>query len=174
MIGAMPGRLALALVAGVLALGGSPAQAAPTTDEGPPPVIVQRSIRGVQLGMDPARVRELLDRAPDSSRTDPHPIVERTKTWTFGALKVVFDGTKAGARVISVSTTSRVDRTPRGVGVGSKEMTVRRRVAGVDCRTEYGYRRCSIGKQVAGEPVTDFSISSKGRVWRIALSRVLD
>src|SRR5436853_605724 len=64
MIGAMPGRLALALVGGVLALAGSPAQAAPTTDEGPPPVIVQRSIRGIQLGMDPARVRELLDRAP--------------------------------------------------------------------------------------------------------------
>lgn len=170
----MPGRLVLALVAGALALAGQVAQAAPTTDEGPPPVIVQRSIRGVQLGMDPARVRELLDRAPDSSRTDPHPIVERTKTWTFGALKVVFDGTKAGARVISVSTTSRVDRTVRGVGVGSSEMTVRRRVSGADCRTEYGYRRCSIGKQVAGEAVTDFSISRKGRVWRIALSRVLD
>ena len=88
---------------------------APSGEDRPAPtVVVQRSIRGVQLGMDPARVRELLDRAPDSSRTDPHPILERTKTWTFGALRVVFDGVKAGARVISVSTTSKRDRTNRG------------------------------------------------------------
>jgi hypothetical protein len=195
----MPGRLAIAPAAIVVALLAAPAGAAaptpglspagenapsnagvpggmaPTGEDRPvPSVIVQRSIRGVQLGMSPARVREVLDRAPSSSRTDPHPILERTKTWTFGALRVVFDGVKAGARVISVSTTSRSDRTSRGVGVGSSEQTVRRRVKGAGCHVEYGYRGCWVGKELAGEAVTYFSISSKGKVWRISLARVID
>ena len=195
----MPGRLAVAPAAIVITLLAAPTGAAAPTagvtpaagaapsavvapnvmaptggDRPAPSLIVQRSIRGVQLGMDPSRVREVLDRAPDSSRTDPHPILERTKTWTFGALRVVFDGVKAGARVISVSTTSKSDRTSRGVGVGSSEPTVRKRVKGADCHVEYGYRGCWVGKEVAGEAVTYFSISSKGKVWRISLARVID
>lgn len=171
----MPGRYTIALVAAVVALlAASPAGAAPSSDPGPPPVIPQTSIRGIQLGMSPDRVLELMGRKPDTTTTQAHPIVERTKTVTWGRLRVVYDGVKPGARVITVSTTSRIDRTLRGVGVGSREDTVRRRVAGVSCQTEYGYRRCSIGKPLAGGTVTDFAISRKGRVTRITLSRVLD
>ena len=171
----MPGRYAFALVATLIVLLVTPlAVAAPTTDADVPPVIPQTSIRAIQLGMGPERVLELMARKPDTTSTQAHPILERTKTVTWGGLRVVYDGVKSGARVISVSTTSRRDRTVRGVGVGSTEDIVRRRVAGVACRTEYGYRRCSIGKPVAGNAVTDFAISSKGRVMRISLSRVLD
>lgn len=172
----MPGRLITAPVALVLLLAfplGS-ATPKPKPKRKIPPVVVQKSIRGVQLGMDTVRVREVLGRKPSKSRTSPHPIVERTRTWSFGRLRVVFDGTKSGARVISVNTTSRKDRTSRGVGVGTREPLVRKRVRGVSCRTEYGYRRCSIGKAKPGEAVTDFAISRKGRVWRVTLSRVLD
>lgn len=171
----MPGRYAIALVASLVVLLVVPlAGAAPTTGAEVPPVIPQTSIRAIQLGMGPERVLELMARKPDTTSTEAHPIVERTKTVTWGGLHVVYDGVKASARVISVSTTSRLDRTARGVGVGSTEDTVRRRVAGVACRTEYGYRRCSIGKALAGNAVTDFAISHKGRVTRITLSRVLD
>jgi hypothetical protein len=182
----MPGRLAIAPVAIIVVLLAAPSGAAapvpmaplplaPTGEDRPAPsLIVQRSIRGVQLGMNPSRVREVLDRAPDSSRSDPHPILERTKTWAFGALRVVFDGVKAGARVITVSTTSKTDRTSRGVGIGSTEPTVRKRVRGAVCHVEYGYRGCRVGKELAGDAVTYFSISSKGKVWRISLSRVID
>lgn len=124
--------------------------------------------------MSPARVRELMGRKPSWSRSQKHPIVSRTRTWAFGQLRVVFDGVRAGSRVISVSTTSRLDRTVRGVGVRTREPLVRARVRGVECRTEYGYRRCSLGKKVAGGVVTDFAISRKGRVSRITLALVLD
>ena len=184
----MPGRYLIALAATLVVLLATPlapvrgdmaapvaAPSAPTTAPSDiPPVIPQMSIRGIQLGMGPERVLELMERRPDKSTTQAHPIVERTKTVTWGGLRVVYDGVKAGARVISISSTSKRDRTTRGVGVGSSEDTVRRRVAGVACRTEYGYRRCSIGKPLAGNAVTDFAISRKGRVSRISLSRVLD
>ncbi len=171
----MPGRYAAAALAALVLLLAAPvALAVLATVDGAAPVIPQTSIRGIQLGMDPERVHELLDDKPDTTSTQAHPIVERTTTMTWGGLRVVYDGVKAGARVISVSTTSRLDRTIRGVGVGSSEATVRKRVPGVACRTAYGYRRCSIGKAIAGEAVTDFSISRKGRVSRISLSRVLD
>ena len=171
----MPGRYAIALVATLVVLLVVPfAGAAPSTDADIPPVIPQTSIRGIQLGMGPDRVLELMVRKPDTTSTEAHPILERTKIVTWGGLRVVYDGVKPGARVISVSTTSRRDRTVRGVGVGSAEETVRLRVSGVSCRTEYGYRRCSIGKPLAGNAVTDFAISRKGRVMRITLSRVLD
>ena len=139
-----------------------------------PPIVVQSSIRGVWLGMDAKRVREVMRKRPDKSRTDSHPIVQRTRTWRFGRLRVVFDGVKSSSRVISVSTTGRKDRTTRGVGVGSKEATVRRRVRGAKCRTEYGYRSCSVGKATAGQAMTDFAISRRGRVSRVTLARVLD
>lgn len=175
MMSGVPGRCSIALVATLVVLLVVPyAGAAPAADAGIPPVIPQTSIRAIQLGMGPERVLELLGRRPDTTSTEAHPIVERTKTVTWGGLRIVYDGVKSGARVISVSTTSRRDRTVRGVGVGSTEDTVRRRVAGVSCRTEYGYRRCSIGKPLAGNAVTDFAISRKGRVTRISLSRVLD
>lgn len=163
------------LIAASLVLLTAPlATAAPSTDSDVPPVIPQMSIRAIQLGMDPERVSELMDRRPDTTSTEAHPILERTRTVTWGGLRIVYDGVKSGARVISISTRSRLDRTVRGVGVGSSEATVRRRLPGVSCRTEYGYRRCSVGKVIAGQAVTDFSISSKGRVSRISLSRVLD
>lgn len=171
----MPGRYAIALAATlVVLLAAPPSPAAPTAGAAFPPVVPQTSIRAIQLGMGHERVLELMGRRPDAVTTQAHPIVERTKTVTWGGLRVVYDGVKSGARVISVSTTSRRDRTTRGAGVGSTEEVVRLRVAGVSCRTEYGYRRCSIGKPRAGNAVTDFAISRKKRVTRITLSRVLD
>lgn len=186
----MPGRYAIALAATLVVLLTAPpspaaptpgtllavplSAAAPTSGTDIPPVVPQTSIRAIQLGMGPERVLELMGRKPDTTKTQAHPIVERTKTVSWGGLRVVYDGVKPGARVISISTTSRRDRTVRGVGVGSAEETVRQRVSGVSCRTEYGYRRCSIGKPLAGNAVTDFAISRKGRVMRISLSRVLD
>ncbi len=132
------------------------------------------SIHGVQIGMSAAQVRRLLPRRPDRSYTRRHPILTRTLTWTWGKLSVVFDGTKAGRRVISVTTRSGKERTARGVGVGSTEEKVRQQVAGVRCRTELGYRRCVVGTEVRGQIITDFAISKKGRVTRVSLTRVLD
>ena len=54
------------------------------------------SIRAIELGMDPERVSELLHRKPDTSTTQAHPILERTKTVTWAGLRIVYDGLKSG------------------------------------------------------------------------------
>lgn len=166
-------RAGAALVASLLvvvAAAASPAAAAPVDAAR---VVPQRSIRGVTIGMGSDQVRRIQRRRPDRSYTRLHPVLKRTLHWVYGRMTVVFDGTKAGRRVVTVTTTSRRDRTASGIRVGSTEAAVKRRVAGVVCRTDLGYRRCVLGIEKAGRIITDFLISTKGRVARISLSRVL-
>lgn len=159
---------ALALVA-VLAL--SAAAVAATTRT--PRIVPQASIRGIQVGMTGAQVRRVAGRA-DAELLRSHPVLGRTKVWRYGRAAVTFDGTRSSSEVVSITTTSRSDRTAKGVGVGSTEAAVRTAVAGVRCVTELGYRHCWVGRQAAGQVVTDFSIGSSGRVTRVLLGRVID
>lgn len=159
---------ALALVA-VLALSAAAVAAAPR----PMRIVPQVSIRGIGVGMTGAQVRHAAGR-PDAEAVRNHPVLGRTKVWRYGRATVTFDGTRSSSEVVSVTTTSRSDRTAKGVGVGSTEAAVRAGVAGVRCVTELGYRHCVVGRQVAGQLVTDFSIGRSGRVTRVLLGRVID
>jgi hypothetical protein len=58
--------------------------------------------------------------------------------------------------------------------VGSSEAAVRAGVPGVRCLTEFGYRHCYLGRRARGQLITDFSLSTKGRVTKVLLTRVLD
>ena len=62
----------------------------------------------------------------------------------------MFDGVGPGRTVLSVTSTSKGDRTAAGVGVGSREPEVQRLVRGVRCATRYGYRSCMVGGGKAG------------------------
>lgn len=159
---------ALALVA-VLALGAAAAGAPPR----PKRIVPQVSIRGIQIGMTGAQVRKAAGRA-DARSVRNHPVLGRTRVWRYGRATVTFDGTRSSSEVVSVMTTSRSDRTAKGVGVGSTEAVVRARVPGVRCVTELGYRHCVVGRQLAGRVVTDFSVGRTGRVTRVLLGRVID
>ncbi len=138
-----------------------------------PPMVPQASIRGIALGMTPADVRTRLG-APAASGVSPNPIIGKVRIWRYSGLRIVFDGVKAGRTVLSVTTTSRGDRTAADVGIGSTEADVQRLVAGVRCATRYGYRSCMIGAGKPGQVVTDFAISRAGKVGRVALSTVVD
>lgn len=159
---------ALALVA-VLALSAAAVAAAPR----PMRIVPQVSIRGIGVGMTGAQVRRAAGR-PDAEEVRSHPVLGRTKVWRYGRATVTFDGRRSSSLVVSITTTSRSDRTATGVGVGSTEAAVRAAVAGARCVTELGYRHCVVGRQVAGRVVTDFSIGSSGRVTRVLLGRVID
>ena len=136
-------------------------------------LIPQVSIRGVSLGMTPAQTEAVLGR-PDARHKGRQPGIGATLTLTFGLVTVRFDGVKPSSEAVTITTTSRKERTARGVGVGSSEAIVRQRVPGVKCLEEYGYRHCVVGVQKAGQVVTDFSIGGSGRVTRISLARMLD
>jgi hypothetical protein len=153
-------RLALALAVVAAALGA----AAPIDAR----IVVQHGIGGVELRMTKAQVRSKLGR----------PIRIRRGTNEFGRyveflyprVTVSFQG---GLRVTGVRTRSRLERTRRGIGVGSTEAQLKARVAGVRCRTEGGLRHCFLGRFRPGRVITDFSIRN-GRVTSVVIGFVLD
>jgi hypothetical protein len=130
---------------------------------------VDKGIAGARLGNTKAEVRAALGRpaAITNGTNDFGPFT----TYRYrGGVLVNFQGRTS---VTSVSTGGRGDRTARGVGVGSRESTVRRRVRGVRCETVAGFRSCHTHKFRAGQVVTDFLIK-RGKVTRVTVGRVLD
>ncbi len=130
---------------------------------------VDRGIAGARLGNSRAEVRAALG-APESTRSGTNDFGTFLQ-WRFrGGITVIFQGRR---EVSTVSTTGRGDRTVRGVGVGSTERAVRRRVRGIRCETIVGTRSCHTGRFTAGEIVTDFLLRG-GKVRRVSIGRVFD
>ena len=136
-------------------------------------LVPQGSIRGVKVGMTLTQVRERLGN-PTSNRATRHPILGLTRTLRYGQLTVSLDGRASTAPVTAVVTESRADRTASGLGVGSTERQLRSGLKGLKCETELGYRTCVLGVLRPGRLVTDFSLSTSGRVKRVTLGRVID
>jgi hypothetical protein len=132
-------------------------------------VQVDKGIAGARLGNTKAQVRAALGR-PASVNNGTNDFGPFTTYRYRGGITVGFQGR---TEVTSVSTTGRGDRTARGVGVGSRESTVRRRVRGVRCETVAGTRSCHTHRFRIGEVVTDFLIEH-GRVTRVTVGRVID
>jgi hypothetical protein len=136
-------------------------------------LVPQGSIRGVKVGMTLTQVRERLGN-PTSNRATRHPILGLTRTLRYGQLTVSLDGRASTAPVTAVVTESRADRTASGLGVGSTERQLRAGLKGLKCETDLGYRTCVLGVLRPGRLVTDFSLSTSGRVKRVTLGRVID
>ncbi len=163
--------LALALPAGAGAADPVPARAPGAAANGS--LVPQGSIRGVKVGMTLTQVRERLGN-PTSNRATRHPILGLTRTLRYGQLTVSLDGRASTAPVTAVETESRADRTAAGLGVGSTERQLRSGLKGLKCETDLGYRTCVLGVLRPGRLVTDFSLSTSGRVKRVTLGRVID
>lgn len=130
-----------------------------------------RGIAGVRMDMTEEQVRAAKGE-PVSSRTLPDEIRGQVRELRYPGLRIVL-GVESG--VTLVAATTRRERTAEGVGVGSAESTVRRRVRGVRCATELGRRACRRGRLEAGRVVTDFRIGPRtGRVREVIVARVID
>jgi hypothetical protein len=130
---------------------------------------VDKGIAGARIGNTRAEVRAALG-TPRTVKHGTNDFGSFTEFRYAGGLRVDFQG---NTKVTSVTTTGRGDRTARGVGVGSSERSVRRRVAGVTCETTAGTRSCHTGDFLPGKRVTDFRIRHK-RVTRVTVGIVID
>ena len=158
-------RLALSLLAAALA-----ALAALALPAAAPALIqVDKGIAGARLDNTRAEVRAALGK-PARTRSGTNDFGPWLRYEYRGGIHVLFQGR---VRVSAVTTTGRGDRTARGVGVGSTEAAVRRRVRGVRCETIVGSRSCHTGRFTAGEIITDFLLRD-GKVWRVSVGRVID
>jgi hypothetical protein len=158
----------LAIYAGVLALpvlavGGAPAQAK---------IVPQQGMKGIRLGMTVRQVRDRLG-APDKVIFRHDEIQGRIRIYAYGLTRASFSP-GADARVNTISTTSRQERTSRGVGVGSARTQVARKVPAVRCRVEFGTDHCYVGSFNPGRRVTDFLFGPSGRVRRVTVGFVID
>ena len=134
---------------------------------------LKRSIAGVALDDTEYEVRS---RHGEPSRTEPSDLHFGWTRWIYSARRLSVTFTSAG-RVWDVRTTAGRDRTRRGVGVGSSERTVRRKVPGVRCQAYGGppryrhWRTCTDTRTYRG-PFTQF-ILVRGRVFRVKVAKGL-
>ena len=131
---------------------------------------LNRGIAGVRLNNTKAEVRAALGK-PRRVIHGMNDFGAFTRFRYTGRIDVIF---QSGNRGTSVTTRGLGDRTARGVGVGSRERTVKRRTPGVKCETFIGgIRSCHTGTFGAGTRVTDFRIRNN-RVTRVTVARVID
>jgi hypothetical protein len=153
-------RIAFA-AATVLLLAAAPARAV---------IRPQKGMAGVRLDMTQTQMRAVLgkpmlvkqgmdDFGPFTQFVYPHSIA------------VTFQGNR---RVTGISTRGRTEKTERGVGVGSTEGAVKRKVGHVRCETISGEHTCHVGRFAAGHRVTVFVISKTGHVRTVTVGFVLD
>lgn len=143
---------ALAAVALLFAVAAAPASAR---------IVPQQGIAGVKLKMTRSQVVAAKGK-PDAERVVSNEIIGRVRTMRYGGTRVSFGGTAASAWVIGVRTIDRGERTRSGVGVGSSAAEVSAGVAGVSCRTEFGFSHCAKGNFLPGNRVTDFILDGPG------------
>jgi hypothetical protein len=119
-------------------------------------------IGGVKLGVSLSEVRAVLGQP--SEVKEAHAPQARRHVYRRAKLVVTF----SEGRVVAVETTSRAQRTPRGVRVGMSKRKMRRLIRGERCSYAEGRTICSLER---GATVMDF-VTRKRRVVAIAVSRV--
>jgi hypothetical protein len=131
---------------------------------------VDKGIAGVRINNTKSQVRAALGK-PNHVTNGTNEFGAFTEFRYTGGIRVLFQG---ATRVSSVDTSGLGDRTRRGVGVGSTERAVRRKVPGVTCETIAGFRSCHTGDFMPGQRITDFQLDANKRVKRITVGIVID
>lgn len=130
----------------------------------------QKGMAGVRLGMTQSQMRGVLG-DPTRVKQGENDFGPFTQFVYPHSITVTFQGNR---RVTGIITRGRTEKTERGVGVGSSETAVRRKVGHVHCETISGSHMCHVGSFRAGHRVTVFLISKTGIVVSVTVGFVLD
>jgi hypothetical protein len=127
-------------------------------------IVVQHGIAGVRLHMTKSQVRALLG-APKHIQTGRNDFGRYT-TFRYPRVSVTF---QSGVKVTGMRTSSPLERTTAGVGVGATRARVKSGVPGVRCQSQ----QCIVGRFTPGSVVTSF-ILRHGRVSAVVVGIVID
>jgi hypothetical protein len=127
-------------------------------------IVVQQGIAGARLHMTKAQVRALLG-APKHIQTGRNDFGRYT-IFRYPRVSVTF---QSGAKVTGMRTSSPLERTATGVGVGSSRAKVKAGVPGARCQSQ----QCVVGRFTPGSVVTSF-ILAHGRVSAVVVGIVID
>jgi hypothetical protein len=127
-------------------------------------IVVQKGIAGVRLHMTKAQVRARLGRPPHVQTG--HNDFGRYTNFLYPRVRVTF---QSGARVTGMRTTSPLERTATGLGVGSTKAKVKAGVPGARCEAQ----QCVVGRFTPGTVVTSFLLEH-GRVRAVVVGIVID
>jgi hypothetical protein len=131
-------------------------------------IVPQRGIAGANLDMTQAQVRAKLGK-PDKVQYPKSPIFGKYTTWFYGRTSVDMFRNQSG-KVFNLSTTAKSEKTSTGIGVGATATAVKANVKGSRCDQSH----CWVGRFEGGRKVTDFQLSTAGRVTRVTIGYVLD
>jgi hypothetical protein len=127
-------------------------------------ITVNRGVAAIGLGMTAAEVRARLGKPS----LDAVSGATRNYVYRRRALVVAL----VRSRVVIVSTRSPRERTAGGIGVGSTDADVRRRVRGARCAATADVQFCRVGSIRPGRRSTTFQIQ-QGRVVTVTVARGL-
>ena len=138
-------------------------------------IVPGEGMAGVEIGMIEADVIDTLGK-PDARRTvsddfGPHL---RLRYASHGGLRLILrENADGDMELFQIRTNGARERTQEGIGVGSPERRLRRKLKGERCETISGHRSCTLGSFLIGRVVTDFVIRQK-RVVSVTVGRVVD
>jgi hypothetical protein len=126
-------------------------------------IVPNRGMAGVRLGMSQQRVLDIL-----GDPTTDFTYRSGMTTYAYDALRLRVSFLPGGGDtndVFMLFTSGRKERTKEGVGVGTSESTLRRRLRGEQCFSNSQGRYCTLGGGDEGaRPETDFRIGRHHRV----------
>jgi len=141
-------------------------------------IVPGKGMAGVQLQDCQEEVIQVIG-PPDKTfgKTDIFGFVS-TYTYVQRGLKLEFRRGPGQCLVLSsIRTTKAAERTKEGVGKGTKQKALRRKLKGEKCRTFRQPKRiriCWLGSFTPSKPITEFRIDSKGRVNNVRVATVID
>jgi hypothetical protein len=160
---------ALLLAVALVALAAAPAQGRIVLDQG---------MAGIRIGMSEEEIEGVLGE-PDVRKvvTDDFGEHLRWKYRSHGGLRLTLrQNAESKYELFNIQTVGKVERTKEGIGVGSRERALRRRLSGEKCESwGRGFRTCTVGRETVGEIVTAFWIRGRERrVWLVMVGRIVD
>jgi hypothetical protein len=136
-------------------------------------LVPNRSISGIELRMTRAEVVAAAGE-PDAERVRDAEIFGRQRVMRYGKTKAYFSGKRPSSEVVALVTRDRAERTSDGIGIGSRKRAIKRSVAGVRCKREFGINHCFKGRFRPGKRITDFFLNDRNRAKRITVGIVID